>query len=83
MDYMEYYSLKMVDWVIIIDLYQNFNYMKRILRKSTENQRMEITDEVKSKGVHKILLNSQCHAEARGSRTLLIPIPTNRGDRCE
>jgi len=42
----KYYVIQLIDWTTIVDLDQDFNYMKKILQKGTGNERYAEPDEV-------------------------------------
>ena len=47
----KYYVIQLIDWTTIVDLDQDFNYMKKILQKGTGNERYAEPDEVTCKNM--------------------------------
>ena len=41
-----YYVIQLVDWITIVDLDQDFNYMKKYVQRGTGNERFAEPDEV-------------------------------------
>ena len=46
LDYKEYYLVQLIDYVTVIDIDQDFNYMKKVLKKGNGNERCEGSDEI-------------------------------------
>lgn len=46
-----YYVVHLMEWITIVDLDQDFNYMKKVLQKGTGNERYSEPDEVSCKNV--------------------------------
>ncbi len=49
LDYADHYFLHLVDWTTVIDLFEDFEYMKKITKKGNGIVRCEASDEIKCK----------------------------------
>ena len=51
-----YYVIQLIDWTTIVDLDQDFNYMKKVLQRGTGNERYAEPDEVTCKIIFPIII---------------------------
>ena len=49
LDYAEHFFLHLVEWTTVIDLFEDFNYMKKVLSKGNGIERCEASDEIQCK----------------------------------